>query len=81
MKPAPAPDVPGNTPWERLGNAVDAVFRVPKAAVLKEEKRLKRLKAKRLAAKKTAAKAQHGHPHAIAKERANAAGAVEGYQA
>jgi hypothetical protein len=48
----PPPDFPGNTPWERLGKAVEAVFRVPKIAVLKEEKRLNRLHAKRGAAKK-----------------------------
>jgi hypothetical protein len=77
-----APDIPGNTPWERLGNAVEGVFRVPKGAVLKEEKRVKRFRAKRRAAKKTlAAKTQHGHAHAVSKKRANEAGAVEGYQA
>ena len=42
MKPAPAPDVPGDTPWKRLDNAVRAVFRVPKEALLKEEARRKR---------------------------------------
>jgi hypothetical protein len=41
MKPQPAPDVPGNTPWEKLDNAVRKVFSVSKEAVLKEEARLK----------------------------------------
>ena len=39
MKPLPAPNVAGDTPWERLDNAVRAVFRVPKEALLKEEAR------------------------------------------
>jgi hypothetical protein len=42
MKPSPAPSIPGNTDWERLDNAVRAVFKVPKEALLKEEARLKR---------------------------------------
>jgi hypothetical protein len=33
MKPAPAPDVPGNTPWEKLDNAVRKIFTVPKSAI------------------------------------------------
>ena len=78
----PAPDVPGNTPWEKLGNAVQAVFRVPKDAVIKEEKKLKRLRAKRLAAKKTRlAKAQHGHAHSVAEKRADVEGEVERHKA
>jgi len=54
MKPAPAPNVPGKTPWERLDNAVRAVFSVPKDRVLKEEARLKRQRtsAKRKKSKK-----------------------------
>jgi hypothetical protein len=37
MKPAPAPDVPGDTPWERLDNAIRgstpaALATLPKAA-------------------------------------------------
>jgi hypothetical protein len=32
----PAPHAPGNTEAERFDNAVRTIFRVPKAAVLKE---------------------------------------------
>lgn len=40
MKPSlPAPDVPGNTPWEKLDNAVRKVFSVSKDALTKEEKK------------------------------------------
>ena len=42
MKPAPAPDVPGNTPWERLDSAVRTIFNVPKEAFAKKEARKKR---------------------------------------
>ena len=42
MKSAPTPDVPGNLPWERLENAVRAVFAVPKEAIEKEKAKLKR---------------------------------------
>lgn len=52
MKPAPAPEVPGNTPWEKLDSAVRAVFSVSKDALLKEEARLKRLREKKRAKKK-----------------------------
>jgi len=53
MKPAAAPNVPGNTPWERLDSAVRTVFSVPKEAFLKEDakwkakNRRKRAKAKK----------------------------------
>lgn len=47
MKPAPAPDVPGNTPWERLDSAVRAVFDVPKEAFVKMEAKLKKKREKR----------------------------------
>ena len=53
MKSAPAPDVPGNSPWERLDNAVRAVFAVPKEAIEKEKAKLKR-KTKKKRAKKAA---------------------------
>jgi hypothetical protein len=53
MKPLPAPDVPGNTPWERLDSAVRKVFSVPKSALLKDEKRRNRNRAR---AKKRAGK-------------------------
>jgi hypothetical protein len=42
MKPAPAPDVPGNTAWERLDNAVRKVFSVSKESLLAEETKRKR---------------------------------------
>ena len=51
MNPAPAPNVPGSTPWERLDNAVRTVFSVPKEALLKEEKRLKKRRDKKRAKK------------------------------
>ena len=79
MKSAPA--VPGNTPWERLDNAVRAVFRVPKDDVLKEEARLKRFRAKRRAAKKAATESQHGHAHSPSKKRADESGEVKKHQA
>jgi hypothetical protein len=52
MKPAPAPNVPGNTDFERFDNAVGKLFSVPKEAFLKEEARLKRRREKKRAAKK-----------------------------
>lgn len=30
MKPQPAPEVPGKTPWERMDNAVRKIFSVSK---------------------------------------------------
>ena len=42
MRPSPAPNVPGNTEWERFDNAVGKLLSVPKEAFLKEEARLKR---------------------------------------
>jgi hypothetical protein len=47
VKPALAPQVPGNTPWEKLDNAVRTIFGVSKETLLKEEARLKKAKAKR----------------------------------
>jgi hypothetical protein len=41
------PDVPGNTPWERLDSAVRTIFKVPKGALLKEEKRQKKIRQKK----------------------------------
>ncbi len=52
MKPAPAPKVPGNTEAERMSNAVKRVFSVPKEAYLKEEARLKKLRARKRRTKK-----------------------------
>jgi hypothetical protein len=54
MKPAPAPNVPGNTEGERFSNAVRKMFTVPKAAVLKQEaKQLAQNRRKRARAKKS----------------------------
>ena len=51
MKPTPAPKVRGSTSWERLDSAVRTIFRVPKEALLKDEARLKKLRAKKRAKK------------------------------
>jgi len=52
MKPLPAvPDVPGDTPSERLSNALRMVLRVSKADLLKKEARLRRASEKKRAAK------------------------------
>ena len=55
MKPEPAPDVPGKTPWKRLDNAVRMIFTVPKEAVIKEEARLKKLRQKKRTKRKAIA--------------------------
>jgi hypothetical protein len=53
MKPSlPTPDVLGNTPWERLDNAVRTIFKVPKEAFLKKEARLRKRRAKKKQAEK-----------------------------
>jgi hypothetical protein len=44
MKPAPPPNVPGNSAAEKFDNAVRKVFSVSKEAYLKEEARLKKLR-------------------------------------
>jgi hypothetical protein len=54
MKPQPAPAVPGDTPWQRLGNALDMVLAVPKEAILKEEARLKRMRQRKRTRKRDA---------------------------
>jgi hypothetical protein len=54
MKPAPAPNVPGDTEAERMSNALRAVLTVSKADLLKKEARLKRASEKKRAAKKPA---------------------------
>jgi hypothetical protein len=51
MKPLPAPDVPGNTPWEKMDNAVRKVFSVSKEALVKEEKKRERVRARKRAAR------------------------------
>jgi hypothetical protein len=55
MKPLPAaPDVPGDTPSERLSNALSMVRRVSKADLLKKEARIKQASERKRAAKKRA---------------------------
>jgi hypothetical protein len=53
MKPAPAPNVPGNTEAERMSNALRMVLTVSKTDLLKKEARLKRASEKKRAAKKS----------------------------
>jgi hypothetical protein len=50
MKQLPVPDVPGNTPWEKMDNAVRKIFSVSKDAFKKEETKRKRNRAKKRAA-------------------------------
>jgi hypothetical protein len=47
MTRIPAPDIPGETPWERMSNGLKAVLKVPKEAVVKQEKKEKRKKEQR----------------------------------
>jgi hypothetical protein len=47
MKPAPAPNVPGNTEFKRFDNAVSKLFSVPKEAFLRAEAKLKRRREKK----------------------------------
>ncbi|HYL78406.1 MAG TPA: hypothetical protein VEU96_29715 [Bryobacteraceae bacterium] len=55
MKPAPAPNIPGTTEWERFDNAVSRLFSAPKAAFLKQDAKARaKNRRKRLRAKKTA---------------------------
>jgi hypothetical protein len=42
MKPQPAPDVSGNTPWERLDSATRKIFTVSKEAVVQDEAKRKK---------------------------------------
>lgn len=59
MKPIPAPEVPGNTPWEKLDNAVRKVFTVSKDDLLKAEVTKARQRGKTRRSKK---RPEHGHP-------------------
>ena len=52
MKPAPAPNVPGDTEAERFDNAVRKMFTVSKADLLKAEAKWKRARARKKRAKK-----------------------------
>ena len=47
MKPAPAPNVPGNTEAERMDNALRKILTVSKTDLLKEEANWKRARAKK----------------------------------
>jgi len=42
MKPLPPPEVQGRTPAERMDNALRAILKVPKEAILREEAKEKR---------------------------------------
>lgn len=52
MKPATAPNVPGETEFERFDNAVRKVLTVSKEQLLKAEEKWKRAHAKKKRAKK-----------------------------
>jgi hypothetical protein len=47
MKPAAAPEVAGNTPWERLDNAVRKVFTVTKDSLREEDAKRKQAKVRK----------------------------------
>jgi hypothetical protein len=51
VRPAASPNVPGNTPWEKMDNAVRKVLGVPKDALLKAEAKSKRKRARKKAAR------------------------------
>ena len=53
MKPAPAPNVPGNTPSERMSNAMHLVLAVSKEELLKREAKWKKTQAKKRAKRAT----------------------------
>ena len=55
MKPHPAPTVPGNTPGERMSNALRTVLTVSKVELLEQESRLKRSSRKKRSVKKAVA--------------------------
>jgi hypothetical protein len=52
MKPAPAPNVPGNTDAERMSNALTKVLAVSKEDLLKAEAKWKRARARKKRATK-----------------------------
>jgi uncharacterized membrane protein len=47
MKPAPAPNVPGNTEAERMDNALRKILTVSKEDLLKAEAKWKRARARK----------------------------------
>jgi hypothetical protein len=55
MKPAPAPDVPGNTEFERFDNAVRKMFTVSKEDVVRDERKQLRARSRKRRAKKSIA--------------------------
>ena len=55
MKPEPAPEVEGKTPWKRLDNAVRHIFTVSKEDVLKAEAKQKRARTKKPTRRKVTA--------------------------
>jgi hypothetical protein len=52
MKPAPAPNVPGKTEFEKFDNAVRKILTVSKGDLLKEEAKWKRSRDRKRRAKK-----------------------------
>jgi hypothetical protein len=44
MKPLPAPEIQGRTPWDRMDTALRTILKVPKEVILKEEAKEKRKK-------------------------------------
>lgn len=52
MKPAPAPNVPGDTEAERFSNAVSRMFSISKDELVKREAKWKRAQARRKRTKK-----------------------------
>ena len=52
MKPLPAPNVPGNTDFERFDNAIRAFITVTKKDLLKAEAEWKRARERKKQAKK-----------------------------
>jgi hypothetical protein len=54
MKPQPAPEVSGNTPWERLDNATRKIFTVSKESVVEDEAKRKKVRERKQQKLKTA---------------------------
>jgi hypothetical protein len=46
MNPRPAPQVAGNTDWQRFDNAVRKAFSVPAEAIQKEREWMEKVRAK-----------------------------------
>lgn len=54
MKPAPAPNIPGDTEAERFNNALNRMFSVSKDELVKRETKWKRAQARKKSAVKHA---------------------------